>query len=305
MDISIIIVNYNTVSHLDNCLDSIFKNVKKITFEVIVIDNDSKDNSRQMVKQKYPLVRLIENKKNVGFGVANNQGAKIAEGKYLLLLNSDTIVMKYGLYEIFQFIEKTADAGIVGGKVYLEDGTLQDSCRKFENFISEICLHSIAFLKFFDPFSNDSRMKKFDHNSIRKVDWVSGAYMLLRREAVEKSGLFDPDMFMYAEDKDLCMRVHKAGYNVYFVPYSPIYHFCGVSSKKQLAKNIAHCFRSSIVFHKKHYGKINAFFHKLIVSSLWSLISVSLNITALFSKNEKITRKKQLFKEMINQYHKK
>ena len=305
MDVSIIIVNYNTIAHLDQCLASIFKNVQKITFEVIVVDNDSKDNSQQMVKDKYPLVRLIENKDNLGFGAANNQGAEIAEGKYILLLNSDTIVNEDGFHEIIEFIDKTPDAGIVGGKVYLGDGSLQDSCREFENFISEICLHSITFLKFFDPFSYKNTMKYFDHNSIRKVQWVSGAYMLLRREAIAKSGLFDPDMFMYAEDKDLCMRVNKAGYNVYFVPFSSIYHFCCVSSKKHRAKSIAHCFRSSIIFHKKHYGPIKTFFHKWIVLIIWYLLYISLKIVALFSKNEKIIRKKQLFTEMIYEYHNK
>jgi len=300
-DLSVIIVNYNTADLLRNCLSSIYENVSDLDFEVIVVDNDSKDSSTEMIKKSFPQAILIESKKNLGFVKANNLGVQKAKGKYILLLNSDTIVTKEGFSDITNFMDSTPDAGVVGGKIYFSDTVIQDSCRLFPTMISEFLNQTICLIKYFNPFSKKLRMLDFKHDRIIQADWVTGAYMFIRKEIIDKTGLFDPAIFMYFEDTDFCLRVKQAGYNVYFVPLGKIYHLHGASSKKIMAKTSVYCFLSSIIFFKKVYSPLKVALYKNAVITAWFILKYLLDAISLILKNDKVAEKRNLFCNMLSE----
>lgn len=299
---SIVIVNFNTQDFLNRCLSSIYSHIKRNDVEIIVVDNASTDGSQAMVKSLYPYVHLIEHTDNLGFVAANNQAIKIAHGRFILLLNSDTTLTEDGVDELITFMENTPDAGIVGGKIFFPDKSIQYSCRRFHRFIWEFFNQTVVLIKDISPFTKKMQMADFDYNSIRQVDWVSGAYMLIRKEIIDRIGLFDPEIFMFFEDTDLCRRVRSAGYNVYFVPGSKIYHYHGMSAKKNLARSIVYSFKSSIVYFRKHHGMMITVWYRLSVITTWYAFSYTLRILNLILPLQKIKKKKELFKNLINEY---
>jgi len=300
-ELSIIIVNYNTEKLLMSCLNSIYKNVSDLVFEIIVIDNNSNDSSAEMVKNDFPQIHLIESRKNLGFVKANNLGAQKARGKYILLLNSDTEVTEEGFSAIINFMNSSPDAAIVGGKIFLTNNAIQDSCRRFPTLISEFFNQTTCLVKYFNPFAYKLNMLNFDHNEIIKVDWVTGAYMFIRKSIIDDIGLFDPAIFMYFEDTDFCFRAKKAGYNVYFVPFGKIYHYHGGSSKKILARTVAYCFLSSIVFFKKKYSLAQTHIYKFSVIFVWRLLKHFLNLIRLIYKNKNLDKKLLLFNDIFRE----
>ncbi len=304
MDISIVIVNYNTKALTQNCIQSIFKYVRHVEFEVIVVDNNSSDGSQELLKKAFPQITLIENHKNLGFGKANNQAMLIAQGEFLLLLNSDTCLTEEGIDDIYEFAKNTPDAVIIGGKIYFGDNSLQYSCRRFDNLFSEILMHSICIIKNIDPFSYRNKMMDFDHKSTREVDWVSGAYMLIRKNVLQDNYIFDPKIFMYHEDKDFCRKIKQQGGNVYYFPGSPIYHYHGQSGKDNRSRGNVACFLGSVIYVENHYNKYVAIFYKICVVFFWVCIYLVLTILSSFSKNDKILSKKILFSDMLDSFKK-
>jgi GT2 family glycosyltransferase len=238
VQLSIIIVNYNTRILLRACLCSVFRQATKTDFEVIVVDNASTDGSREMLEQEFPHVTKIYNEKNRGFAAANNQAIKQAKGEYILLLNSDTEVLDGAIQKTVAFMQQCPEASIVGCKLLNADRTLQPSCRSFPSpwnlftesfFLFRVFKHTQLFGQYY--------MSHFDHDSIRQVEVVMGAFMLIRRNVFETIGLFDEDYFMYAEETDFCYRARKAGYKTFFFPRVEIIHFGGGStqdSQKQI-----------------------------------------------------------------------
>ncbi|MBT7035082.1 MAG: glycosyltransferase family 2 protein, partial [Lentimicrobiaceae bacterium] len=220
MKLSIVIVNYNVEYFLDQCLNSVFKAMKNIDGEVFVVDNDSIDGSNEMVRKKYPDVKLIANKKNVGFSVANNQAIRISEGEYVLLLNPDTVVEHDTFEKCINFMDKNPDAGGLGVKMLDGSGKFLPESKR------GLPTPSTAFYKMFGLSSLFPRSKRFakyhlghlDDNSIHKIEILPGAFMLLRKEALDKTGLLDEEFFMYGEDIDLSYRIIKAGYENYYYP---------------------------------------------------------------------------------------
>ena len=300
MDISIIIVNYNTKELTADCISSVLKYAQKISYEIIVVDNNSSDGSQNFLSAKFPQITIIKNNTNVGFGKANNQALQIAQGEFLLLLNSDTCLTEEGINDIYQFAKNTQDAAIVGGKIYFGDNSLQYSCRRYANLFSEILMHSACIVKNLDPFSYRNKMMDFDHKSIRKVDWVSGAYMLIRRNVLQDTFIFDPKIFMYHEDKDFCRRIRQQGGNVYYFPGSLIYHYHGQSGKNNRARGNVACFLGSIVYVQNHYHRYLAIIYSTCVKFLWRLIYILLSIISFISQNNKIASKKTLFSDMLH-----
>jgi len=219
MDLSIIIVNYNVKEFLQNLLHSIDKAAQSIKHEVIIVDNASDDGSVEYLQKNFlqqDRIKLIANKKNLGFGRANNQGLKIAQGKYLLLLNPDTLLSEDTLKKMIGFLEKSSDAGMAGCKILNPDGTLQLACRRsFPGpWVSFCKVTGLSTL-----FPNSRLFAKYnltylDENQTYEVDAISGSFMMLKKEVYDKVGGFDEDFFMYGEDLDLCYRIQKSGYKV-------------------------------------------------------------------------------------------
>ena len=254
MDLSIIIVNYNVKEFLQNLLHSAEKASSRISKEIIVIDNASDDGSVEIIKQKFPTVKLIINKNNIGFGSANNQGLKIAQGKYILFINPDCIVSENTFDKMISFFNEHPDCGLAGCKILNSDGSLQLACRRsfpgpWTSFtkvtgLSNLFPGSRIFARY--------NLTYLDENKTHEVDAVSGSFMMIKRDAYEKVGGFDDQFFMYGEDLDLCYRVQKAGFKVYYVPDTQIIHYKGESTKRSNLDETKLFYDAMHKFVKKH-----------------------------------------------------
>jgi len=256
MDISIIIVSWNTREITCQCLRSIYDRPAGYKFEVIVADNASTDGSVGMIKEKFPQVHLMENKENKGFAAANNQGIKTAQGKYLLLLNSDTEIIDDAIAKTIKFADTQPEAAVVGCRVLNPDRTLQPTCFKFPSLLN-LFLAAIYLYKIFpgSRFFGRERMSWWDRKDEREVDVVTGCFMLVRKEAIEQVGLLDESFFMYGEETDWCWRFKKAGWKILFTPEAQIVHYGGQSSKKA-ATDMSLQLRGSILkFVNKHNSR--------------------------------------------------
>lgn len=253
MDVSIIIVNWNTRDVLRNCLKSIYEQAGQVNFEVIVIDNASTDRSSEMVRSEFSQAFLIENTENKGFATANNQGMAIANGRYVLLLNSDTLVLNNAIATTLSFADAHQEAAVVGCRVLNPDRTLQSTCFMFPSILNMLLSSSYLYKLFPNSkFFGRERMTWWNRSDIRQVDVVSGCFMLVRRKAIEQTGMLDEQYFMYAEETDWCYRFKQVGWKILFTPDSQIIHFGGQSSK-QVALEMALQLRASILqFFRKH-----------------------------------------------------
>lgn len=260
MKLSVIIVNYNVEYFLEQCLHSVQKAMQHIEGEVFVVDNNSTDGSNRMVKKKFPWVRLIENKENLGFSKANNQGIKLAQGEYVLLLNPDTVVEDDTFTSIIDFMDDHPEGGALGVKMVDGSG----------NFLPEskrgLPTPGTAFYKMFGFASLFPRSKRFskyhlgflDENEIHEVEILAGAFMFLRKSVLDKIGLLDETFFMYGEDIDLSYRVIKAGYKNFYYPKTRIIHYKGESTKKSSVNYVLVFYNAMVIFAKKHFTHKNA-----------------------------------------------
>ncbi|MFC1711444.1 glycosyltransferase family 2 protein [Patescibacteria group bacterium] len=255
--LSIIIPSFNTKELLKACLRSIYKETQGISFEIIVVDNASNDSTVNMLKTSFPEVKLIVNQQNLGFAKANNQGLKKALGKNILLLNSDTIILDKAINKCLRFMESKENIDILGCKLLNKDKTTQPSGGYFPK------LRQIFYMMFFIddlPVLNNFLKayqvtnKKF-YQKTQQLDWVTGAFILLKKQVLDKLNGFDEKFFMYAEEVDLCFRAKKAGYKVWFFNDAKIIHLKGKSSKKGFEKSVLGEFKGLKKFYKKHKPK--------------------------------------------------
>ncbi len=239
IELSIIIVNWNTKDILQMCIESVYKTTQNISFDIIVVDNGSTDGSAAMVQKKFPRVKLIRNKRNLGFAAANNQGIKKAQGLFILLLNSDTIILDNAIRKTVEFMKRKSDAGAVGCKLLNPDYSLQHSCYNFYSFFKRVVVRKFI-PKFFIPLKYqrnlESLITSWDYSEVKEVDYVRGAFIMVRNEVFREVGLLDESFFMYGEEADLCLRMERAGWRVYFYPEAQIVHLKGASVKKRLQK---------------------------------------------------------------------
>ncbi len=263
MKLSVIIVNYNVKHFLEQCLHSVYKAAKGIESEIFVVDNNSVDGSEQLIKEKFQGVVFIENKENVGFSRANNQAIRLAKGKYILLLNPDTVVEEDTFLKVLDFMDSHPVAGGLGVKMIDGKG----------NFLPEskrgLPTPWVAFHKMFGLSTLFPKSKTFgkyhlsylSENEINEVDVLSGAFMLLRKEALNKVGLLDETFFMYGEDIDLSYRITKGGYKNYYFPETTIIHYKGESTKKGSLNYVKVFYNAMIIFARKHFsgGKAGVF----------------------------------------------
>lgn len=248
--LSVIIVSWNTREYLLPCLESIFKKEGGISQEVIVVDNGSQDGSREEVKKKFPFVHLIENKKNLGFAKAANQGLEKASGKYLLLLNPDTQVKHGAIERLVSFMESHPEVGVVGGQLLNSDGSRQNSIANFPSLATE--LFNKNLLRWFFPTRFPG--KERDYLEPIEVDSVIGACMMVRRDVLEQVGSFDEDYFLFLEETDWCYRIKRKGWKVFHLPQAEIIHFQGKSAENEMAKAKIEYYHSRYLFFKKHRG---------------------------------------------------
>lgn len=254
LDLSIITISFNTREILTDCINSVIKNTKGISYEILVVDNDSKDGSVERIKElekKYPKVKLIDAKANLGFGKANNLAAKVAKGEYLLLLNSDTLVFDNAIAESLESLKKNPQAGVFSCKLFNADKTIQASGGYFPNlgnvfawqfFIDDLPLIGKT-IKSFHP-------KIGSYNGNREMDWITGAFMLIPKKVYDEVGGFDENIFMYTEEMELCYRLRKQGYKTLYHNSPAIIHLGGASSGSVFA--LTSEVKYMLYFWKKH-----------------------------------------------------
>lgn len=231
LDLSVIIVSFNNKKLLEECLYSIYARTHKITFEVIVVDNNSTDGSPAMVAHSFPAAIIIENKENLGFSRANNQGLRIYKGRYALLLNNDTVVQDYALDQMVEFMDKSEKAGACGPKLLNVDGNPQRQGGLF----------GPRFWRAEKP---------------AEANFVIGACLMVRREVVDRVGLMDENLFFYNDDLDWCLRIRRAGWKIYFLPQARVIHYGGYSSKQKFNRRLfVEGFKGGLYFTRKHYGE--------------------------------------------------
>lgn len=230
--LSIIIVSFNSRIYLDNCLESLDKSTFKKSTEVIIIDNNSSDGTDGLIKKKYNEFLFINNRQNLGFAKANNLGIKKSAGKYILLLNPDTIIPPNTLTYMVEFMDKNPGAGVATCFVSLKNGQIDDAChRGFPSPWNSFC-HFMLVSRLF-PNSNIFNGYHLGYKNLHKIheiDSCAGAFMMIRRSVGEKLKFLDEDYFWYGEDLDFCYRVKESGFKVFFVPQVKIYHYKGVTS---------------------------------------------------------------------------
>jgi GT2 family glycosyltransferase len=248
MDLSIVIVSFNTKKLLNDCLSSLGKILwgSRISYEIIVVDNVSTDGTREMLMRKYPKVVTILNKDNVGFGRANNQGIQKATGEYVLLLNSDTVVLTNSIESLYAFAREHPKT-FVGPKLLNADMSPQTSCGPF---FSLPVVFAALFLK-----GDVLGITRWSPNGMRAVDWVSGACFIGRRTAFLDDLLFDEKIFMYMEEVDLFMRAKKRGYQILFYPESRIVHLGSGSSTNKRTGPVLNIYKGFLYIYRKHYSK--------------------------------------------------
>lgn len=267
-DLSIVIVNWNTREHLARCLERIYETVAAVAFEVIVVDNASRDGSPEMVKERFPQVELLANGENAGFARANNQAIRQSGGRYVLLLNPDAFVMEGTIDRMVEFLDAHPTVGMAGCQLLGEDGTVQPSCTGFPTLATEFFLFTyLDRLLKRSPIFARYRMTYWDFDDVRPVDVIQGAFMLVRREAMEEVGLLDEGFFMYSEEMDWCYRFKQRGWPVYYVPYARAVHVGGQSTQQVRADMILELYRSRVIFFRKHYGRVRTSLLKLLLAA--------------------------------------
>ena len=254
MDVSILIISYNTRDLTLACLASVYAQTDCVTFEVIVVDNASTDGSAEAIAEKYPQVRLIRRTDNLGFAGGNNLAAREARGEFLLLLNPDTVVLERAIEKVVAFARGRRDAGIVGGRTFFPDGSLNyTSCHGRPTPWSLLCMGTgistiLRGSRLFDPES----LGGWERDSVREVDAVTGCFLLIRRPLWQELGGFDEQFFMYGEETDLCLRAWKAGHRSLICPDATLIHYGGKSERTRADKMIK-LFRAKSQLFDKHW----------------------------------------------------
>ncbi|MBD3341426.1 MAG: glycosyltransferase [Candidatus Lokiarchaeota archaeon] len=275
LDLTIVIVNYNSNAVLENCLSSIENNTKDLAYEIIIVDNASKD-AIDYFKKNHPDINVIKNSKNMGFSYANNQGIKSSNGKYVLLLNPDTIIINNALKIMVDYMNENSMVGIIGPWVYEKDGkTLQLSCRSFPSFSTAFFNRYSLFSKLLprNKWTKQYLLTDWDHSHVTEVDWVSGCCMMIRKKMLDQIGLLDTRFFMYNEDVDLCLRANQNNWHVHYLPDAKIEHHIGISSSSVQNKMVIERHKSMWKYYKKHFKK-NYLVDIITYAAIWVRASV-------------------------------
>lgn len=282
LDLSIVIVNYKSMDYLRRCLESIYNHEQDVSYEVIVVDNFSQDGSAHFIRAEFPEALLIANSENMGFSYANNQGMKASRGHYILLLNNDTEVLAGALKTFLEVMERNPGIGVVGGRLLNGDRSIQQSYGKVIPFLGDF-LQRKLFLNLYEIHKIRwlGKILGWLHSTEKEVDWVKGAGMCLRREAIFAADLMDERYFMYFEEVDLCRRLKRLGWKVYYSPEPQIIHYGGVSVSKNPDQVKFEYRKSQLYFYKKHFGELG-----LTWIRLYLMLKMAKNYLAWYLKTK-------------------
>jgi len=269
LEVSFIIINWNTRQLLQDCLNSVMERSQGHTVEIIVVDNASSDGSAEMVREQFPQVRLIANPVNVGFARANNQGAQIARGRYLLLLNTDAFLKPNALEKLLELARREPKLGLVGARLLNPDGSFQASHTRFPNLAREFFtlsgLGRLLWGRFYPSYGPEVE------RGPRVIDYVEGACLLIRRDVYAQVNGLDEGYFMYSEEVDLCYAMRRAGWQVWYHPEACVTHLGGASSLNRKPQREADLYVSRVRFFRKYYGWLAAALLKWMIYFFTSL----------------------------------
>lgn len=252
MDLSIVIVNWNGLGVLRDCLGSIYGMDHAVEFEVIVVDNDSSDDSVAMVRREFPQAELVCNSRNLGFAAGNNRGFSVAAGRYVLLLNSDTLLLPGALDESVRYLESHPDVGVLGSRVEFPDRSFQTSCYRFSDPSVLFMARVLPLASVGNERLNYGRYWARQFKKPTDVDCVAGCFMIVRRQIIESLGGLDEDFFMYGEDEEWCARIKRGGWRVVYFPGASIIHIHRFSSRQaRRALRVIECMSPMLVLHKR------------------------------------------------------
>ena len=268
MKLSVIIVNYNVRPYLTACLDSVQRALEGIESEVFVVDNNSDDDSVEVINRNYTWVHLINNRENLGFSKANNIAILQAQGDYILLLNPDTVVAEDTLKSAIDFMDQNPKAGGAGVRMHNADGTLAPESRR------AIPTPFVAARKMLG-FTKRYYMSYLSWDAPAQIEVVSGAFMLLRHKAIYEVGMLDEDFFMYGEDIDLSYRLLQGGWQNWFLPYD-IVHYKGQSTSKSDFRYVHVFYQAMLIFFRKHYSHLSFFFSLPVKVAIYFRASLAL-----------------------------
>ncbi|MCJ7534513.1 MAG: glycosyltransferase family 2 protein [Anaerolineales bacterium] len=283
MDVSIIIVNWNTQEIISQCLHSIYTSQTAKKFEVWVVDNGSSDASVKMITESYPQVRLIANEKNVGFAHANNQAFMQSSGENVMLLNPDTVVEKDVIENLVNFLDQTPDVGAVGPRLLNPDGTLQESAYPEPTLLREFwrMFHLDRFYYF-----AEYPMDQWSVGKDREVDVLMGACMLIRRKALDQVGFLDEEFFIYSEEVDLCTRIRNYGWRLFWIPSVKVIHYGGQSTQQVQQEMFVHLYQGKILYFRKHCSPLTVWLYKIVLF-MATLARLALTPIAYFEHSSK------------------
>lgn len=258
IDLSIVIISYNTLELTKACLDSVIPRLGSLLAEIIVVDNASADGSAEMVKERFPSVRLIQNKVNVGFAAANNQAFLLAQGEFVLLLNSDTVVLGDVLPKSVDYLRVHSLVGAMGCRVLNTDRSMQRTCSGYPTLLRllnmTLGLDRLPVINMLDSY----QLRKWQRDTDREVEVISGCYLLVRRSIIESVGPLDDAFFFFGEETDWCLRIRRAGWKLRFSPVGEIIHHGGGSVKKLNYQRDVMLTGATIRLHKKNSGLVAA-----------------------------------------------
>ena len=303
-DLSVIIVSWNTREMLEMCIASVVMHLRSIVnVEIIVVDNASSDGSAEMIESGYPFVHLIKNNKNIGFANAVNQGAIFSSGRMLLLLNSDARLMDARLMLAMGVLESDSSVGIATGQMVDGEGKEIPAYYRFPGFLYLVKSYTLDRV-YTLGHQMRGRVRKCARNQdgtrICDVDWVSGGYLLVKRELLADYGLLDPRIFMYYEDALLCKRAWDTGYRVVFVDDASVLHERGASAKQVRVKAIRYSYESSRLYIQSMYGDDTLKWYETVNRGMWRVLSKGLWLFEKLGLGRLATPKRKLFENLLS-----
>lgn len=277
LDMSIILVCWNNKEYLEPCLNSLYEEKLRYSFDVVVVDNGSTDGSQEMLLDRFPEVKIIQNDHNVGLSRASNQGIEATYGRTVLLLNNDTLVNKSSLESMVEFLDNTPQAGAVGGKLLNPDGSFQSGYANFSTLTEEFLIITGLGNLIWEGYPSH-----IDDGRPRVVDWLSSACLLLRRSALDKVGLLDEEYFIYGDEADLQFRLKQAGWQVYYLPYVTTIHYGGRSMNRWRRRKMV--YRGKLLFYKKNYGSFRTGLLRVMMLGFSAIKMAIWGISSVYSK---------------------
>jgi len=260
-DLSIILVCWNNKDYLEPCLNSLYDSKLQYSFDVVVVDNGSTDGSQQMLREKFPQVKIIQNDHNVGLGKASNQGIEATSGRHVLLLNNDTIVNGPSLDSMVRFLDDNSNTGAVGGKLLNPDGSVQSCYNDFPSLKEEFLIATRLGELFWEGYPG-----KIKGDEIMSVSWMGSACLMLRRSALDEVGLLDEEYFIYGDEADLQYRLKKSGWDLFYLPEATTIHYGGKSMNRWGRRKMV--YRGHLLFFKENYGETRTWLLRMLIAGL-------------------------------------